>query len=71
MSTPINNVTNFSLEFRDSNGDPITFGDKNITIDFTLKSIENTLPTLEVEEYEEPCKEADLHDQISLMMKNL
>ena len=68
MSTSINDVTKFNLEFRDSNNNPISFGNKNVMLDFTLKSIETMIPTLDVKEYKTPFDEKDLHNQITEMM---
>jgi hypothetical protein len=71
MSKPLNNVTHFDLDFRDSNNNPIYFANKSVVIDLSIKSIQTNLPIVDVKEYETPCLEKDLHEQISEMMNFL
>ena len=69
LSKPINNVTHFDLEFKDSKNNHVFFADKDVIIDFTLKMIQTSLPVIDVDEYQTPCKEKDLYEQIGEMLK--
>ena len=69
MPKPLNNVTHFDLDFRDSKGNALYFADKDVIIDFTLKMIQTSLPITNIDDFKTPCNNDDLHSQISELMK--
>lgn len=69
LSKPLNNITHFDLEFRDSKNNLIYFADKSVVIDFSLKTVQTGLPIVNVDEHPNVCGEKDYYDQITEMMK--
>ena len=69
LSKPLNNITHFDLEFRDSKNNVIYFADKDVTIDFSLKTIQTGLPIINVDSHPNVCSDKDYYDQITELMK--
>ena len=69
LSTPLKNVTHFDIEFRDSKNNPVSFSNKNVMIDITLKTVTNTLKDIEIDStLNNVITESELYDQITNMM---
>ena len=69
LSKPLNNIMHFDLEFKDSKNNIVYFAEKDVIIDFTLKTIQTGLPIINVDDHPNVCSEKDLYDQITETMK--
>ena len=69
LSKPLNNITYFELEFKDSKNNAVYFAEKDVIIDFTLKTIQTSLPIINVDDHPNVCSDKDLYDQITETMK--
>ena len=69
LTKPLLNITHLDLDFRDSRNKPIYLGDKMAIVDFTLKTIQNNLPTLNTDINQNACTDDELYNTIGDLMK--
>jgi len=70
LSRPIKSIAYFEFEFKDTNGNVVFFGNKDIMLDFTLKHIRSSLPVIDTSKNSSAVKENDLYDYITNLMQN-
>ncbi len=69
LSTPLKNISQFDIEFRDSKNNPVSFSNKNVMLDITMKTIVNKLKIVDVDNNApNQITEGELYDQITSMM---
>ena len=65
LSTPLKNIEKLNIEFKDSKGRLVYFGNKNITLELSLKGISEKIPKLDTDSNDNKIQEKSLYDEIN------